>query len=127
LTPRLPSTILSTSHTFFRQQSDYQEIIIADAPMLGRALFLDGVAQFMQHDEFIYHEHVAILPLLFHPTPHRVLILGGGDGLALRDVLRDPRVAHVTLVDTDAQVSMPHVNISPICTTTVSAIHARRS
>lgn len=96
--------LLGIDKLVFTERSDYQEVIIADVPGFGRGLFLDSVVQVLQLDEFIYHEHLAILPLLYHPAPRRVLILGGGDGLALREVVRDKRVERVTLVDIDGVV-----------------------
>jgi spermidine synthase len=96
--------LLGVEQWIFREQSPHQEVAIARVPEFGRGLFLNGVVQFLELDEFIYHEHLAIPPLLFHPSPRRVLIQGGGDGLALREVLRDPRVEEVVLVDIDAVV-----------------------
>lgn len=97
-------TLLGIERILYRARSPWQTIIIAEVPVYGRALFLDGDPQLLEHDEWIYHEHLALPPLLFHPAPQRVLILGGGDGLALREVLRDTRVAQATLVDIDALV-----------------------
>lgn len=74
-------------------------------------LYLSGDLQFDAADERLYHEPLALLPVTLAarrharpPRPLRVLILGGGDGLALRDVLRSPRVAEVQLVDRDPAV-----------------------
>lgn len=96
--------IWGVSEILFRERSAFQEVIIAHVPDQGRGLFLDGVVQFIESDEFIYHEHLVLPPLLYHPSPRRVLILGGGDGLALREVLRDPLVEQVVLVDIDEVV-----------------------
>lgn len=85
-------------------QSPFQQISLVRNPSLGRGLLLDGNSQFWEADEWIYHEHLAALPLLLHPAPRHVLILGGGDGLALRETLADPRVEQVTLVDLDGAV-----------------------
>lgn len=87
-----------------RTQSPYQEVVIADLWKGGRALFLDANLQIYEEDEFVYHEHLVLPALLAHPSPHRVLILGGGDGLALREVLRDQRVEEVVMVELDQVV-----------------------
>ncbi len=97
-------SLLGIERILYRAHSPWQAIIVAEVPCYGRGLFLDGDPQLLEHDEWIYHEHLALPPLLFHPAPHRVLILGGGDGLALREVLRDTRVAQATLVDIDGMV-----------------------
>lgn len=88
----------------FRERSPYQEIAIGHVPELGRALFLDAVVQLAELDEFVYHEHLVLPPLLFHPAPRSVLILGGGDGMALREALRDSRVEQAVLVEIDERV-----------------------
>lgn len=88
----------------YRAKSPYQEIAIGEVPCLGTCLFLDGWLQLAAADEFIYHEHLVVPALLAHPKPERVLILGGGDGLAAREVLRDARVRQVVMVDLDAMV-----------------------
>jgi spermidine synthase len=96
--------LLGLESVLFKGHSAYQEVVIAEVPLWGRGLFLDSNVQLLAGDEFIYHEHLALLPLLYHPAPRRVLIIGGGDGLALREVLRDRRVEQVVLVDIDALV-----------------------
>ena len=97
-------TLLGIEKWIFREQSRYQEVAIAEVPDFGKALFLDSVVEFATADEFVYHEAFALPPLLFHDAPKRVLIEGGGDGLALREVLRDPRVEEVVVVELDGLV-----------------------
>ncbi|MDQ7030472.1 MAG: methyltransferase domain-containing protein [Ardenticatenia bacterium] len=87
-----------------RRRSPYQEIVIARVEAFGVGLFLDAVVQLLEADEFVYHEHLVLPALLYHPAPRHVLILGGGDGLALREVLRDPRVESVVMVELDGHV-----------------------
>ena len=85
----------------FTETTPYQRIVVTRG-RAGFQLFLNGNLQFSSADEYRYHE------ALVHPAmaaaeapPQRVLILGGGDGLALREVLRHASVQHVTLVDLD--------------------------
>ena len=96
--------LLGIDEWIFRKRSEFQEVAIATVPGYGRGLFLDSVVEFLEADEFVYHESLALPPLLFHPAPKRVLIEGGGDGLTLREVLRDPRVEEVVMVELDPLV-----------------------
>ncbi len=82
----------------------FQQMQILDTEAYGRALVLDGVVQTTERDEHIYHEMMTHVPLIAHPNPRRVLIIGGGDGGIAREVLRHPTVEAVTMVEID-----PHV------------------
>lgn len=86
-------------HVRLAERTAVQEVVVTDSPL---RLYLDGRLRVSGRDEYRYHE------ALVHPAmagPHRrVLILGGGDGLALREVLRYPGVRSVTLVDLDAEL-----------------------
>ena len=92
----------------FTASSPYQRIVVTNAPGEGRAghrLFLNGNLQFAERDEYRYHE------ALVHPAmaaftsgggaPKKVAVLGGGDGMAVREILRYPGVQSITLVDLD--------------------------
>ena len=70
----------------------------------GTALMLDGVIQITERDECGYQEMIAHLPLCSHPNPEKVLIIGGGDGGVLREVLRHPCVKEVTQCEIDGKV-----------------------
>ncbi|REJ76361.1 MAG: polyamine aminopropyltransferase [Acidobacteria bacterium] len=87
------------------QSSQYQRIIVTRG-RTGFSLFLNGNLQFNSFDEYRYHEalvHPAMIA--FEGDPKRVLVLGGGDGLAVREVLKYPTVEHVTLVDLDPAIT----------------------
>ncbi len=71
-------------------RSEYQHVEIYDTVPFGRALVLDDALQTTVADEFCYHELLVHIPLLAHPNPGRVLVVGGGDGGALRHVLMHP-------------------------------------
>jgi len=89
--------------TLASKKSPYQKIKILDTYEFGRVLVLDGIVQTTEADEFIYHEMLSHLPMLSHPHPERVLIIGGGDGGILREVLKHP-VKEVFLVEIDKEV-----------------------
>jgi len=95
---------LRVGDVLFRKKTPYQEILIVDTPEYGRTLVLDGAIQLTERDEFCYSEMMAHVPLCAHPRPARVLIVGGGDGAILREVLRHPEVEVCTLVDIDREV-----------------------
>ncbi len=79
----------------------FQHIVLTRSPSGDTALYINGHLQFHSFDEHIYHEHLVHPALSIAPRRRNVLILGGGDGLALREVLRYPDVETVTLVDID--------------------------
>ncbi len=85
----------------YAKSSPYQRIVVTRGK-LGHSLFLNGNLQFNSFDEYRYHEalvHPAFAA--FEGEPRRVLVLGGGDGLAVREILKYPSVESVTLVDLD--------------------------
>ncbi len=82
----------------------YQTIDVFEAEDFGTVLALGGVTNVTDRDESGYHEMLAHVPLLAHPNPKRVLIIGGGDGGTLREVLRHPEVERAVLVDIDGEV-----------------------
>ncbi len=85
-------------------ESSFQHIQVLETEQFGMALVLDGIMQTTLGDEFIYHEMLALVPLLSHPDPKRVLIIGGGDGGLSREVLRLPEVQSVVMVEIDPEV-----------------------
>ncbi|MDB4575983.1 polyamine aminopropyltransferase [bacterium] len=89
---------------YFEQKTEHQHLMIFHNAMLGRVMTLDGVVQTTEADEFIYHEMMAHVPIFAHGQAGRVLIIGGGDGGMLREVLRHKEVKHVTMVEIDSAV-----------------------
>jgi len=88
-----------------RERSAHQEIEVWEHAVLGRVLVLDGLIQASQADEFLYHEMALHVPLLGrHRERASVLIVGGGDGGALRQALVHSFVARVVMVEIDARV-----------------------
>jgi spermidine synthase len=85
-------------------KSEFQEISVVDTVALGRMLLLDGMIMTTERDEFIYHEMISHIPLLAHPTPRKVLVIGGGDGGTIREVLKHPSVEKAVLCEIDGDV-----------------------
>lgn len=92
------------TRTLYTGRSEFQEIAIVESAEFGRMLVLDGIIQTSLKDEFIYHEMLAHVPLFIHPRPERVLVIGGGDGGTVREVLKHPEVRRVHLVEIDGEV-----------------------
>lgn len=86
------------------QKTPYQEMYIVETGAFGKGLVLDGKWQSCTVDEFIYHEALVHPALIAHQNPCRVLVLGGGEGATIREVLRWKTVEKVTMVDIDGDV-----------------------
>ena len=87
------------------RRTPFQELAVLETEEFGRVLVLDGIVQLTEKDEYVYHEMIAHVPMCAHPHPRRVLIVGGGDGGAVREVLRHPQVEEIFLVDIDREVT----------------------
>lgn len=85
----------------FSQKSEYQQIDIFDSEEFGRVLTLDGVIVLTEKDEFIYHEMITHVPMAVHPRVESALVVGAGDGGALRELAKYPYVTRIDLVEID--------------------------
>ena len=105
-TERSDNLALSLRHTgaIYQTQSSHQKIEILNTAGYGRLLVLDGQIMCSEKDECIYHEMIAHIPALSHPHPEKALIIGGGDGGAVRELLRHPTINHIDLVEIDRAV-----------------------
>lgn len=92
------------SRVLHRVKSGQQDLIVFETPFFGRVLAIDGVIQTTERDEFIYHEMLVHVPLFAHGAAKRVLIIGGGDGGALRETLRHQTIELARLVEIDRHV-----------------------
>jgi spermidine synthase len=86
------------------EQTDFQKLEMVETEEFGNMLILDGMVMTTKVDEFVYHEMVAHVPLSTHPNPKHVLVVGGGDGGVIREVLKHPSVEKATLVEIDGKV-----------------------
>ncbi|KAI1793732.1 saccharopine dehydrogenase [Ganoderma leucocontextum] len=94
------------------EKSLYQDVLIFESETYGNVLILDGVIQCTERDEFSYQEMIAHIPLASHPNPKKVLVIGGGDGGVVREVLKHQSVQEVVLCDIDEgiQAVPPHMS-----------------
>lgn len=88
---------------YYENKTGHQHVMIFHNAQLGRVMTLDGVVQTTEADEFVYHEMMTHVPIFAHGAVRRVLIVGGGDGGILREVLRHA-VDQVTQVEIDEAV-----------------------
>ncbi|HLI11124.1 MAG TPA: polyamine aminopropyltransferase [Alphaproteobacteria bacterium] len=87
-----------------REKTEHQDLVIFENKAMGRVLALDGVIQTTEGDEFFYHEMMGHVPLIAHGAAKRALIIGGGDGGLLEEVLKHRGLEQVVMVEID-----PHV------------------
>jgi spermidine synthase len=96
-------------HIVYSETSAYQRVVVT-ASRGGVRLFLNGNLQFHSRDEYRYHEALVHPAMAAHGAPRQVLVLGGGDGMAAREVLKYPGVEQVTLVELDPHMTTLFAN-----------------
>jgi spermidine synthase len=87
-----------------QRRTRYQELLIFSNAFFGRVLALDGVVQLTERDEHFYHEMLSQVALHAHPRPVDVLVIGGGDGGTVREVVKHKSIRRIVLVELDAEV-----------------------
>jgi len=97
---------LLADRVIYENRTEHQHLVIFDNATFGRVMMLDGVVQLTTRDEFIYHEMMAHVPLfaLGAERPRKILIVGGGDGGVMREVLKHKGVERVVLCEIDKTV-----------------------
>lgn len=102
-TPNLALSCLIKS-TVYREKTKYQDLAILDTVEYGRMLTLDGIIMTTEKDEFFYHEMITHVAMHTHACPEQILVVGGGDGGTVREVLKHPTVKRVVLAEIDEGV-----------------------
>ncbi|KGX93850.1 spermidine synthase [Pontibacillus halophilus JSM 076056 = DSM 19796] len=97
----ITAKVKRTHHT---EQTEFQKLDMIETEEWGNMLTLDGMVMTTERDEFVYHEMVAHIPLFTHPNPKHVLVVGGGDGGVIREVLKHPSVEKAVLAEIDGKV-----------------------
>uniref|UniRef100_A0A158R3R8 Spermidine synthase n=1 Tax=Syphacia muris TaxID=451379 RepID=A0A158R3R8_9BILA len=95
---------LQIKKILFHEKSKYQDVLVFESESYGNVLVLDGIIQCTDRDEFAYQEMLTHLAMCSHPCPSKVLIIGGGDGGVLREVLKHESVELVTMCEIDQMV-----------------------
>src|SRR5882672_3231725 len=96
---------LKLKRSIFHQRSEFQSVDVVETEVFGRALALEGAWMTSERDEAHYHEMIVHPALTVARSIKRVLVIGGGDGGTIREVLRHPEVEHVTMVELDKLVA----------------------
>lgn len=92
------------TRTLHVEQTEYQHLAVVDTVQFGKMLVLDGMVMTTEVDEFVYHEMITHVALNTHPQPKRVLVVGGGDGGAIREILKHDTVEEAVLAEIDSRV-----------------------
>ncbi|KAI9298786.1 spermidine synthase [Neoconidiobolus thromboides FSU 785] len=98
------SMTLEVKEILYAQRSQYQDVLVFESTNYGNVLVLDGVIQCTERDEFSYQEMIAHIPMNSHPNPKKVLVIGGGDGGVLREIVKHESVEEVVLCEIDEDV-----------------------
>lgn len=85
-------------------RSDYQKIQVLETKAYGRMLVIDGFVMLTEFDEFVYHEMISHIPACFQGDPKKVLVIGGGDGGTVRELLKHSCIEEITLCEIDQAV-----------------------
>ena len=96
------------SNILHKSKSRYQDIMVFENPFFGRILVLDGVVQITERDEFFYHEMLTHVIMNAHPEPKNIIVIGGGDGGTVREVIKHKTVEKVYFIEIDEEV----INVS---------------
>lgn len=92
---------LKVKNIIHHEKSKYQDVLIFESTDYGTVLVLDNVIQCTERDEFAYQEMITHLAMNSHPDPKKVLVIGGGDGGVLREVIKHDSVESAILCDID--------------------------
>jgi len=107
---------LRIERVLHQEKTPHQDLLLFENPLFGRVLTLDGIVQTTERDEFFYHEMLVHVPVLAHGAVERALIVGGGDGGALEELLKHPGLRAATLVEIDQSViDFSKTHLTAIC------------
>lgn len=105
ITPSGFGIAIKAGKVLFSEKSDFQKVEVFETDSsLGRVLTLDDLMMTTEGDEYHYHEMIAHIPMMHHKNPENVLVIGGGDGGTVREVLKHKSVKKVVLCEIDSMV-----------------------
>lgn len=104
---------LKTTGTLFSGKSEFQRLDIVETLEFGRMMLLDGLVMVTERDEFIYHDMIVHPALFTHPNAKKVLVIGGGDGGSIREIMKHKNVEQAILCEIDGLVIEKSVELLP--------------
>ncbi|MCF6180325.1 MAG: polyamine aminopropyltransferase [Geopsychrobacter sp.] len=116
---------LKVKETLFSGKSEFQQLDILDTLEYGRMMLLDGLVMCTERDEFVYHDMIVHPAMFVHPDPKQVLVIGGGDGGSIREIVRHPGVELATLCEIDGLVVEKSVELLPSLASAIDGQHPR--
>lgn len=97
-------TAFRAENILFRGKSEFQTVDVIETQSYGRMMLIDGLVMVTDEDEFVYHEMIAHVPACLHQAPKKVVVIGGGDGGTVRELLKYPEIEEVVLCEIDGLV-----------------------
>jgi len=116
---------LKVKETLFSGKSEFQQLDIVETLEYGRMMLLDGLVMCTERDEFVYHDMIVHPAMFVHPDPKQVLVIGGGDGGSIREIVRHPGVELATLCEIDGLVVDKSVELLPSLASAIDGRHPR--
>ena len=104
---------IKTAKTLFSGKSEFQQLDIVETLEFGKMMLLDGLVMVTERDEFIYHDMITHPALFTHPAPRKVLVIGGGDGGSIREIMKHPEVELAILCEIDGLVIDKSIELLP--------------
>lgn len=95
---------IKVKKNIFSDKSDFQQVDVFDSYEFGRTLTLDGLMMVNEKDEFIYHDMIVHVPMASNPKIKKVLVIGGGDGGTVRELVRYEKIEKIDMVEIDKMV-----------------------
>jgi len=104
---------IKVSKTLYSGESEFQKLEIVETPEYGRMMLLDGLVMVTERDEFVYHDMIVHPALFTHPAPKKVLVIGGGDGGSIREIMKHQGVEEAVLCEIDGLVIDKSIELLP--------------
>lgn len=104
---------MKVTKTLFSGKSEFQQLDIVETVEYGKMMLLDGLVMVTERDEFVYHDMIAHPALFTHPDPKKVLVIGGGDGGSIREIMKHPGVEEAVLCEIDGLVIDKSIELLP--------------